>query len=231
MRHDDAKDRVPFDLIQTRETRVSPHIPGPDDSLNDWLAAFAAPSPAPAGGSAAAIAGAMAAALAQMVAAMTGAREQYHAAHAQAAEVASRAERLRGRMAALATRDAEAFTAFSAALALPKGTAEETTKRDAAKARAFVAGADVQLELLASLVETAELAEAMAGRGLASALGDAGTAVFLAAAAARSACWAVRSNLEAAGGPGDGRARAAALLARVEAAEGRVARLLEERGG
>ncbi len=210
---------------------MSQNIPGPDDSLNDWLAALAAPSPSPAGGSAAAIAGAMAAALAQMVAAMTGAREKYRAVHAEAAEVVSRAEGLRGRLAALATRDAEVFTAFAAALALPRGTPAESTERDAAKARAFVSGADVQLELLEGLVEAADLAEAMAGRGLASALGDAATGVLLAAAAARSASWAVRSNLEAAGGADDGRARAAALLARVEAAERRVARLLEERAG
>jgi len=209
---------------------VNPEIPGPDDTLNDWLAALAAPAAVPAGGSAAAIGGAMAAALAQMVAGMTSAREKYRAVHAEAAEVASRAGRLRERLAGLASRDAEVFTAFTAALAMPSGTTDEKSRREAAKARAFMAGAGVQLQLLEGLVESADLAESMAARGLAGALGDAATAVFLAAGAARSACWAVRSNLRAAGGIADGDlSKASMMLARVEEGERRVLRLLDER--
>jgi len=209
---------------------VNPQIPGPDDSLNDWLGALAAPAAVPAGGSAAAIGGAMAAALAQMVAGMTHTREKYRAVHAEAADVATRAGRLRERLAALASRDAEVFTAFSAALALPVRTADEKSRREAAKARAFLAGAGVQLQLLEGLVESADLAEAMAARGLAGALGDAATAVFLAAGAARSACWAVRSNLGVAGAAGHGDlSKALTMLARVEEVERRVVRLLNER--
>ena len=70
----------------------------------------------------------------------------------------------------------------------------------------------------------------MAERGLASARGDAGTAVFLAAGAGRSASWAVRLNLV--GEPGGSEfARlvdaAAVKLAEIEQAERRAKRLLE----
>jgi formiminotetrahydrofolate cyclodeaminase len=90
----------------------------------------------------------------------------------------------------------------------------------------------VQLELLRQVLEAAELAEAMAHRGLASALGDAATAAFLSSAAARSAYWAVRSNLhDAADRPAKERALTTArdLLERVEEVERRVRQLLAQR--
>lgn len=209
-------------------------LPSPDDALNAWLAALAAPTASPAGGSAAAIAGALAAALVQMVAGMTATREKYRAVHGEATEVAVRAGRLREWLAALAARDAEVFGAFTAALALPSGTVDARSEREAAKAGALRAGAGVQVELLARLVEVTDLAEAMAERGLASAVGDAATAVFLAAGAARSACWAVRGNLQGVADGEAGRrqlAEATASLERIEAAAERVRRLLEERAG
>jgi glutamate formiminotransferase/formiminotetrahydrofolate cyclodeaminase len=200
--------------------------------MTDWLSALAAPTPSPAGGSAAAIAGAMAAALAEMVAGLTGAREKYRAVHFEAADVVARSERLRGHLALLAARDAEVFAAFSAALALPRETPQERAVRERAKADAFQAGAAVQLELLDGLAESATLAGSMAERGLASALGDAATAVLLAGGAARSAYWAVRSNLQGAADHDAAErqvARAKERLERVEAVERRVLRLLDER--
>jgi formiminotetrahydrofolate cyclodeaminase len=192
----------------------------PDDPLSDWMTAIAAPTASPAGGSAAAIAGAMAAALAEMVAGLTRGREKYQAV------------RLRRRLAALGARDAEVFLTFTAALALPSGTPPEKAARDRAKDDALRAGAAVQLELLEGLADAASLAEAMAERGLASALGDAATGVLLAAGAARSAYWAVRSNLQgtrdrAAGERDIGQAKV--LLDRIEETERRVLRLLEQR--
>jgi len=196
------------------------------------MTAIAAPTASPAGGSAAAIAGAMAAALAEMVAGLTRRREKYQAVHAEAADVATRAERLRGRLAELAARDAEVFRTFTAALALPSGTPPEKAARDRARSDALRAGAAVQLERLEGLAGAASLAEAMAERGLAAALGDAATGALLGAAAARSAYWAVRSNLQ---GTGDRtaaereRGDAKMLLDRIEEIERRVLRLLEQR--
>ena len=201
-------------------------------TVTDWLNALAAPTATPAGGAAAAFAGALGAALVEMVAGLTGARERYASVHDLAARVGENARRLRGVMLALAARDAAAFEGFGRALALPKGTADERERRGRARADAFREGALVQLDLLARLGEAAELGLEVAERGLAGALGDAATAVFLAGGAARSASWAVRSNLREAGEHATNTERlatAAVLLARVEETERRVRRLLEER--
>jgi glutamate formiminotransferase/formiminotetrahydrofolate cyclodeaminase len=174
----------------------------------------------------------MAAALAGMVAGLTRGRDRYRAVHPEAADVVTRAERLRGRLAELAARDAEVFLKFTVALAMPTATSAEKAARDRARSDALRAGAAVQLELLEGLADAASLAQAMAERGLASALGDAATGALLAAGAARSAYWAVRSNLL---GTGDRAAaerdlsEAKVLLDRIEEIERRVLRLLEER--
>jgi formiminotetrahydrofolate cyclodeaminase len=206
--------------------------PQPDTTLTDWLAALAEPTAAPAGGAAAALAGALSAALVEMVAGLTGARPRYAAVHDEAAGIRKEAERLRGEMLELASRDAQAFAGFTVALAMPAGTGEERQARERAKAEALRAGAEVQLELMKHLGETAELAEAMAQRGLATALGDTATAAFLAAAGARSAYWAVRDNLHGATDrPAAERAltRARDLLERIEEVERRVRQLLSQR--
>jgi glutamate formiminotransferase/formiminotetrahydrofolate cyclodeaminase len=152
--------------------------------------------------------------------------------HDLAARVGEKGRRLRGDMLALAARDTAAFEGFGRALALPRGTPDERDRRARARADAFREGAVVQLDLLARLGEAAELGLEVAERGLAGALGDAATAVFLAGGAARSAWWAVRSNLREAGEHATNTERlatAAVLLERVEENERRVRQLLEER--
>jgi formiminotetrahydrofolate cyclodeaminase len=92
----------------------------------------------------------------------------------------------------------------------------------------------VQIELLHQSAEVAALAEAMVGSGVASAIGDAATASFLAAATSRSAYWSVRSNLKAIGRADENRPlieTAVVTLERVEAAEIRVRQVLDERVG
>ena len=206
--------------------------PVEETTVTDWLSALAAPTAAPAGGAAAAFAGALGAALVEMVAGLTSARERYASVHDLAARVGEKAQRLRADMLALAARDAAAFEGFGQALALPKGTPDERERRARARADAFREGAAVQLDLLARLGEAAELGLEIAQRGLAGALGDAATALFLAGGAARSAWWAVRSNLREAGGRATNTERlatAAVLLERIEENERRVRQLLEER--
>ncbi len=185
--------------------------------LSDWADAVAAPPPGPAGGSAAAIAAALAVALAEMVATLTHSKDRYAAGHERARSVLGRAQALRSELLALAVRDAEAFQKFL----LARGEEKSAALREAA---------EVQLDLLKGAAAAADLAVTMADAGAPSALGDSATGAFLAAAAARSAYWALRADLDP-GSPGaESILRTGlGLVDKAEAAEWRARQILNER--
>lgn len=168
---------------------------GPDDSLSRWTDALAAGTATPAGGSAAAIGGALAASLVEMVATLTAGRESYSGIRTEAKQAAEEAATLRRRLMEIAVEDAAAFEEVMNALNLPRGTEAEIARRNEARADALKGAASVQYELLLLAAQATELAEELVEHGLRSAVGDAASAVFLAAAACRSAYWAIRSNL------------------------------------
>ena len=174
---------------------------GSENSVQEWSDAVAAASSTPAGGAVAALATALAASLVAMVAGLTMLREKYAAVHGHARDTLERAEQLRRDLLEMATLDAVAVAEYMDALRLPQGTEFERTAREAAKRAALIEAARIQLELLHQAAEVAELAEGMVGSGLATAIGDAATASFLAAATSRSAYWSIRSNLKAVGWP------------------------------
>jgi formiminotetrahydrofolate cyclodeaminase len=205
-----------------------------ESSIREWSDAVAGATSTPAGGAVAALTAALAASLVAMVAGLTTQREKYAAVHEHARQTLQRAEQLRADLLDTATLDAVAVAEYMDALRLPHGTEFERTAREAAKRAALMEAARVQLELLHQVLEVAELAEAMVGSGLATAIGDAASAALLAAATSRSAYWSIRSNLKAARWPEEARLMidsAWMALEHVEAAEGRVQQLLEERVG
>lgn len=209
-------------------------ILGIESSMLQWSDAVAAPNATPAGGSVAALASALAASLVAMVAGLTTRREKYAAVHAYAEELLARAEALRLDLLELARHDAIVVAEFMDALSLPQSTEFERTAREAARRAALLEAARVQLELLDQAAEVGGLAEAMVGSGVATAIGDAATASFLAAAACRSAYWSIRSNLRSVNQPEETRPlieSAVVTLDRVEAAEIRVRQVLDERVG
>jgi formiminotetrahydrofolate cyclodeaminase len=205
-----------------------------ESSIREWSDAVAGATSTPAGGAVAALTAALAASLVAMVAGLTTQREKYAAVHEHARQTLQRAEQLRADLLDTATLDAVAVAEYMDALRLPHGTEFERTAREAAKRAALMEAARVQLELLHQVLEVAELAEAMVGSGLATAIGDAASAALLAAATSRSAYWSIRSNLKAARWPEEARLMidsAWMALEHVEAAEVRVQQLLEERVG
>ncbi|HEX6106981.1 MAG TPA: cyclodeaminase/cyclohydrolase family protein [Gemmatimonadales bacterium] len=211
---------------------IGPTVPDENATIANWAEAIAGPGAAPAGGSAAALSGALAAAAVELVAGLTLARERYAPVHERAAAARQAAGRHRAALLSLAGRDAEAFAGFGRALALPRGSEAERRVRDEAKAATLRDGAGIQFEVLGEVAGVADLAAELAEHGLATALGDAAAAGFLAAGAARSAYWAVRSNLQdLSGDPAAGSLAAdgLGLLERVEAAEWRIRRLVNER--
>jgi methenyltetrahydrofolate cyclohydrolase len=207
---------------------------GIDSSIHQWSDAIAAPNATPAGGSAAALACALAASLVAMVAGLTTRREKYAAVHDIAQAALDMAETLRNELLDLALEDTIAVAEYLEALRLPQETEFERTARESAKRVALLEAARVQVELLHRAADVADLAESMVGSGVATAIGDAATASFLAAATGRSAWWSVRSNLKAMGRSNEGRPlldTAEATLGRLERAEQRVQVLLQDRLG
>jgi formiminotetrahydrofolate cyclodeaminase len=205
-----------------------------ESSLQQWLDAVATPSATPAGGSAAALATALAASLVTMVAGLTTRREKYAAVHGHAQAALERADLLRAELLELAAYDAEAVGEYLDALRLPQGTEFERTAREAARKATLLEAARVQMELLHQASDVAELAEAMTGSGVATAIGDAATAAFLAVAAGRSAYWSVRSNLKSLATAEDTRYlldTAMRAMEQLEDVEVRVRQLLDERVG
>ena len=203
-------------------------------SLEDWARAIARPTIAPGGGSAAALAAAVAAALVEMVAALTAGREAYALVHEEARAARARAEGLRQQLLTLASADAESLQRFVQALALPAGGEAERELRERRKRSALREGAEIQRDVLDGCAEVAALGLALVERGLKSARSDAGSAVFLAAGAARSASSAIRMNLR--DEPPDSEysailAAAAGKLSGVEEAERLAGRLLDGKAG
>ncbi len=152
-----------------------------------------------------------------MVADLTRTKESYAPQHERAHHVLERAAPLRTELLALAVRDAEAFENFL----VTRGDARTQALREAAA---------VQYELLERAVSVGDLAATMADVGVHSALGDAATGAFLAAASARSAYWAMRADLD----PTHAETRSMLssgleLVEKAEAAEWRVRQILNER--
>jgi glutamate formiminotransferase/formiminotetrahydrofolate cyclodeaminase len=187
-----------------------------DLTIDAFVARLSSAEPAPGGGSASAIAASLGASLVAMVAALSEGRPKYadHAALHAVAGAAGR--RLADRFLQLADEDAAAYSAFAAALKLPRETDAERAARSERLRSAARVAADVPLACVEACAELVAAAESLAGRSNANASSDLGVAALLGEAAARGAAANVIVNL-----PAIGDEEAAAVL------RGRVAGLLD----
>jgi formiminotetrahydrofolate cyclodeaminase len=181
--------------------------------VRDFLDRLAARVPAPGGGAAAAVTGALAAGLVAMAAQFSEAQLP------AAADIARRADQLRGRAAGLADQDAAAYGAVLDAYQLPReGDGSERRERIAA---ALHGAAVVPLEIAEIAAQVAELAADVAG-GNPNLRGDTLAAAHLAEASARSAAALVDINVTLGHLPGGLSGRAARAVATARAATARV---------
>jgi methenyltetrahydrofolate cyclohydrolase len=158
-------------------------------SLGEWLDALAAASPAPGGASAAAVAGAVAASLVGMTARLST------DGWPEAVGVGVQADILRGRLAALAQRDADTYERSLRTLARPEEIPSD--RRDHELGAALAEAAATPLAIASAAADVALLAAEAAGRGEPRVQADAEAALALAAAAAQSAARLVEVNLAA----------------------------------
>ena len=178
-------------------------------------------SPAPGGGSVAALVGALGAALAAMVANLSHPKKGFEKKLEALDRIAVRGQELKDRLLEAVDADTAAFDRLLEAMRLPKATPEDQAARDAAIAAATVAAIEVPLGVLEACPEIVELCLEVGHAGLQASRSDAGTGAQVARASAAGAYQNVCINL-----PGlSDRARAAALLARADAAWARAQEL------
>lgn len=166
-----------------------------DETVEEFLARVAAPTPTPGGGSVSALAGAMSAALSRMVAGLARGKKGYEAVERELAEIEARGRVVQSRLEALVDEDARAYEAVIAAMRLPKSSEPERVARVAAMQAAYRKATEVPLETMERCVEALELAEAAAKKGNRGATTDAAVAVLLAESAVRGASLNCAVNL------------------------------------
>lgn len=163
-----------------------------NQTVEEWLDALASDAPAPGGGAAAAMNAAVGAALVSMVCNLTIGKRRY-ADHEQTMTAAlERATTLRADALRLASEDAEAFEAVTAAYKLPKATDSEKDARTAAIQSALLGAADVPLRTAELAAEVVELAGRILDGANVNVLSD----VAVAASSARAALEAATINVE-----------------------------------
>jgi glutamate formiminotransferase/formiminotetrahydrofolate cyclodeaminase len=112
-------------------------------------------------------------------------------------------------LSALVAKDADAFSAVSAAYKLPSEPADALAARQTAITNALLGAAEVPLETARACMKVAELAVTCATKGNTNAASDAGVAALLADAACRGAVYNVRINVSSL----EDKSRGAGLLA------------------
>ena len=170
-----------------------------DLSLAQFVERLASSEPIPGGGSASAVAASIGAALIAMVAGLSRGKPKYAAYEATLARCLAQGTALATEFLNLADRDAEAYSAYSKALKMPRETEPQQVDRQAAIRSAARAAAEAPWKCVNACVGLMVAAEALAGRSNVNAASDVLVAALLGEAAARGAAENVRINLPATG--------------------------------
>jgi len=163
--------------------------------VTNFLDELASNAPAPGGGSVASLAGALGAALVSMVCNLTLGKKGYDDVQEDIQDLLAQSEALRHELTNLLEEDVKAYTGYSLAAKMPRGTDTEKAERAAAMQAALKVATDVPLGIAESAVKVMDLCMPAAEKGNKWAVSDAGVAVLMAEAALRSAALNVLINL------------------------------------
>jgi methenyltetrahydrofolate cyclohydrolase len=163
--------------------------------VTTFLDELASDAPAPGGGSVAAISGALGAALISMVCNLTLGKKGYDEVQGDIQDLVAQSEALRAELTNLLEEDVKAYTGYSVAAKMPRGTDEERAERATVMQAALKTATDVPLSIAEAAVKVMDLCMPAAEKGNKWAVSDAGVAVLMAEAALRSAALNVLINL------------------------------------
>jgi len=158
-----------------------------DKPINNFLDELASNAPAPGGGSVAALSGALGAALVSMVCNLTLGKKAYADVQDEINDLLAESEALRQELAGLLEEDVKAYTGYSKAAKMPRGTEEEKAVRQVVMLAALKVATDVPLAIAEAAVKVMDLCMPAAEKGNKWAVSDAGVAVLMAEAALRRA--------------------------------------------
>jgi formiminotetrahydrofolate cyclodeaminase len=166
-----------------------------DKPVTAFLDELASDAPAPGGGSVAGLSGALGAALVSMVCNLTLDKKGYEDVQGEIRDLLAQSEALRQQLTGLLEEDVKAYTGYSKAAKMPRGTDEEKAERQAVMQAALKVATDVPLTIAEAAVKVMDLCTPAAEKGNKWAVSDAGVAVLMAEAALRSAALNVLINL------------------------------------
>jgi len=166
-----------------------------DETIRGFSKSVAAETSVPGGGSVSAVAAALASALGAMACRFTVGREKFKEGEAEAASTLAFLEKEADAFLALADEDAAAYGLVSAAMKLPKESAEEKAARGDAIQAALVKAARPPLEVARRALDAADRIARLRGVSNPNLASDLGVGLYLAAAAARGALLNVFVNV------------------------------------
>lgn len=166
-----------------------------DKPVTNFLDELASNAPAPGGGSVAALSGALGAALVSMVGNLTLGKKGYDDVQDDIKDLLAKSEALRLELTDLLEEDVKAYSGYSVAAKMPRGTDEEKAERAIAMQAALKVATDVPLSIAEAAAKVMDLCMPAAEKGNKWAVSDAGVAVLMAEAAVRGAALNVLINL------------------------------------
>lgn len=177
------------------EYRVADERPLADASVTAFVDETSIDSPVPGGGSVAALMGSLAAALTSMVANLTAGKKGYENVDEEMKTVAVVAQSLKATLLNAVDDDSDAFDQVMAAMRLPKKTDADREHRDTMIEEATRGAVAVPMSVLRQCQELLDPVQAVAERGNANSVSDAGVAALALRAAASGAVLNVLINL------------------------------------
>lgn len=167
-----------------------------DYTIEQFTELTASDAPAPGGGSVAALTGALGAALAGMVASLTIGKEKYADVDEEMRHLLDESKAVRSELLDGIRKDSTSFTAYMAALRMPKNTDEEKAARREAMQNGLKEAALVPLEIAECAEKIFPLAETAVKRGNQNAVTDGVIAAMMARTAILAALLNVKINLD-----------------------------------